>query len=1000
MKSPLTFKINFYYPAIFAYLVAITLSLVIFFYARQAEDLEASNKLTETTVVFEREFAEHLQYYATLVEATAALFYSSNNITAQEFKTFTTRLMNESPETISMQFVVKVRSDSLHAYLKEKQISDPNFRIWQNTVSRQGGKVPYHYPLHFVWDRHGEEIAAGFDLVNIPELTSIFFEAEKSSEPVLSPPFKAFEESDDDSHKDDFYTILALDQQGASRPKNTERSYVILGVDLRNAIAQFLEKVSVKFIRIRVSVISEQGLSRLYDVDEGLEFEPVKTSHITYMGRTFLMEYGFNKNANVSDRWHSYSMLLGGILLTLLLTAYIYLWRMKQDRERLSQESLQREIAEKNDLYLQMKITQKEAMKQKTLLETILDHIPLAIFAKDVKNNYCYAMMNRAAEDILQLKEAHAFGKTDYDYFPKTEADFFRATDLKVMQGGRVVDIEAEKVTNARGTFTAHTIKVPVYDAIGSPDLLVGILEDVTEKIKFLEELRLAKEQAETANVAKSDFLANMSHELRTPLNSILGMNRLLLQSDLKQEQRGLADSVFRSSVNLLEIVNDILDLSKIEAGEMILESIGLDIQYIFNSVFHTLEPLAQEKNITLSRQYDRDFPYVLGDPLRITRVLINVVGNAIKYTDHGNVEFKVYQKDIGNKRIEICCEIKDTGIGISEDKLGRIFEKFGQADNSNTRKYGGTGLGLAITQQLVTLMNGTISVESTIGIGSTFTIIIPFDTTSELSPQSRTNKKREGAGTIPADHACILIAEDHPANQILISKIMSKFGIPHFLIVSNGQQAMEQHKSAPWDVLLMDCHMPEMNGYDATTIIRQEEQGTATHLPIVAMTANAMVGEREKCLRYGMDDYISKPLDMDELKDILSQWLVFKPEDKIVAQTFDENVPVDFTQMRTFTDGDRDVEKELINAFILQSDLNLQTMRGNVADQDYKAWVEAAHMMKGGSGSIGAHVLHKLCDTAQHFSGKSEARIALFDNIEKEYSLVKMYLKSVGLLD
>ncbi len=996
-------KLKFIYPIIFAYFIGVAISLSIFFYARQAENLESYNKLTEKTAGFEREFSEHLQHYDSLLEATAAFFSSSESITTEEFETFTSRLLQHSPEAISIQFVVKVPGQSLPAYINTYQASsDPDFKVWQYTSNGQSPVVAgtgYHFPLHFMSDKRGEEINTGFDLFSIPELTETFTKAEKISEPILSPPFKAFEENNDDDYKDDFYAVLALDPDGASRPENTEQGYIVLGVDLREAISKFLDTALAKEIGIRISLLTGQTPHTLYEVKHRSVFQPEKTNSFSVMGQTFKIEYSFGKALRLTTRWHSYSMLFGGLILTLLLTAYVYLWRMKREREQKAHEKLHAEILEKEAIYSQMQATQEESSRQKTLLKTILDNMPLAVFAKDVKNGYRYAMLNKAAEDVFHIKESDAFGKTDYDYFPKEEADFFRSTDIKVMSEGHVVDIDAENVTNANGTFTAHTIKVPVYDANGNPELLVGILEDVTEKIRVLEELQLAKGQAEAANVAKSDFLANMSHELRTPLNSILGMNRLLLQSDLAQEQRELADSVFRSSVNLLEIVNDILDLSKIEAGEMILENISFDIHYVFSSVFHTLEPLAQEKNITLSRDYDTDFPYVQGDPLRVTRVLINVISNAIKYTDHGTVSFKAYQKKLDNDHVEICCEIKDTGIGISEDQLERIFEKFGQADTSTTRKYGGTGLGLAITRQLIDMMGGTIAVESKIGIGSIFKISIPFATTTELSPQSRSRKKRDATGTIPPQKARILIAEDHPANQILIRKLMSKFGVEHFVITNNGREALEQYQTASWDVLLMDCHMPEMNGYDTTTEIRNRERESGKHLPIVAMTANAMVGEREKCLRYGMDDYISKPIDMDELKDILGQWLVFENEAKMAIQSRDESAPVDFTQMRTFTDGDIDTEKELIGVFVQQSDINAQTLKENASGQDVSAWTEAAHMMKGGAGGIGAFVLQKLCNEAQHFAGTEEERIVLHEKIAEEYLRVKDYLKLTGLL-
>jgi two-component system, sensor histidine kinase and response regulator len=245
------------------------------------------------------------------------------------------------------------------------------------------------------------------------------------------------------------------------------------------------------------------------------------------------------------------------------------------------------------------------------------------------------------------------------------------------------------------------------------------------------------------------------------------------------------------------------------------------------------------------------------------------------------------------------------------------------------------------------------------------------------------------------------LLAEDHPANQILVRKVLQKFGIGTFEIANNGLELLNRYKEATWDAILMDCHMPEMSGYDATIEIRKLEKNTGKHTPIVAMTANAMIGEREKCLRYGMDDYMSKPINIDELKDILGQWIRF--EDKaLTEQKKDvapkESAPVDLSQLHTFTDGDRDSDKEFIAAFITQSDKNLKTLEENISGES-KAWMEAAHMMKGGAGGIGAFELQRLCAEAQSFKGSDRERRLLFEKIRDEYSRVKNHLAAMDLV-
>jgi signal transduction histidine kinase/NO-binding membrane sensor protein with MHYT domain/ActR/RegA family two-component response regulator len=402
-------------------------------------------------------------------------------------------------------------------------------------------------------------------------------------------------------------------------------------------------------------------------------------------------------------------------------------------------------------------------------------------------------------------------------------------------------------------------------------------LVHVIERAQAEESLKKAKESAEKANTSKSEFLANMSHELRTPLNSILGMLRLLKEAKLPKEEYDMAEVAFRSSTNLLNIVNDILDLSKIEAGAVNLEHIGMDLNYALKGVTLTLYPIAKEKRLSLTwLNENQKIPYVLGDPTRFARVVTNLVGNAIKYTHEGRVDLRTSFKKVDDTHIEFRCEVADTGIGIPKEKQQSIFDKFTQADTSTTRQYGGTGLGLAITKQLVELMGGSIGVESEVGTGSLFWFVVPFEVTDRLNQEKQIRKSKRTTGTIPSEKARILVAEDQLLNQVLIKKLLKKFDIGVCEVVSNGVEAVKAYREGAWDAILMDCHMPEKNGYDTTREIRNLEKETGAHVPIIAMTANAMSGDKEECLRCGMDEYASKPINIDELKEILGQWILF----------------------------------------------------------------------------------------------------------------------------
>ena len=535
-----------------------------------------------------------------------------------------------------------------------------------------------------------------------------------------------------------------------------------------------------------------------------------------------------------------------------------------------------------------------------------------------------------------------------------------------------------------------------------------GIIRDVTARKAAEaqeEQSTIARVESERANLAKSEFLANMSHELRTPLNSILGMTELLEDTSLMAEQQAMLRAVNQSASALLEIVNDILDLSRIEANVMALEPIGIDIVSLIARTIETLKPFASKKNLTLQADYKtKNIPYVLGDPGKIARVFVNLINNAIKYTIEGGVSVEVAYERPSEKTIELLCVISDTGVGIEKDKLEVIFEKFTQVDSSTTRKFGGTGLGLAITKHLAEMMGGSVRADSVFGKGSVFSIMIPLTVTDTLHGEFAKEIKElshvSSANAISGDNVRILVAEDHTLNQAFIRKVFHKYRIKHFAIVDNGNEVLEAMKKDTFDIILMDCHMPEKNGYEATADIRALERGGNVHIPIVAMTANAMTGDRQKCMLAGMDDYLSKPFGPDKLKSILARWIQFSDTKTGGLTGSEQSDPVDFTNLRSFSDGDVEEERRFVELFVRQNAEALDRLRDNCKDGESAEWVAAAHLAKGGAVSIGATHLSALAEKAQKLvvAAWQERRKQLAE-MERETERVRQFLEEQNLL-
>lgn len=390
----------------------------------------------------------------------------------------------------------------------------------------------------------------------------------------------------------------------------------------------------------------------------------------------------------------------------------------------------------------------------------------------------------------------------------------------------------------------------------GEYDGVLAIARDITELYKIKEALKAAKIEAEASSKAKEAFLANMSHEIRTPMNAIVGMSRLLGQTELSDEQAKYLNAIATSSSNMIVLINDILDLSKIESGKLELENLGFGLSDLIDKLYYAQKLFADQKGIQLHYTIDSTIPKVLlGDPYRLNQVLTNLINNAIKFTQKGRVELAVNLNTIDGERYFIEFKIKDTGIGIAKDKLENIFDSFSQADSSISRKFGGTGLGLAITRHLVGMMDGKISLQSTFGVGTEFKVQIPLSKGQSIDVKLDQKMERN---EFELNGMKILLVEDNQINRLLAVTLFNKWGVDYDW-GENGEEAIELMKENDYDIVLMDMQMPIMDGVEATQIIREKID---SKIPIIALTANAFKEDAQKCIDSGMNDVITKPFE------------------------------------------------------------------------------------------------------------------------------------------
>jgi PAS domain S-box-containing protein len=676
------------------------------------------------------------------------------------------------------------------------------------------------------------------------------------------------------------------------------------------------------------------------------------------------------------------------------------------------------------------KRAEEELYRSRQMLQTILDTIPERVFWKD--RNCIYLGCNRAlATDAGLNHPAEIVGKNDFDLAWSETAEVYRADDKLVMeQGSAKLGFEEIQDRPDGGRVWLQTNKLPLRDREGKVTGILGTYEDITERKRADEEMRKAKEAAEAATRAKSQFLANMSHEIRTPMNGVIGVAGLLLDTVLTPEQRQYAELVRISGEALMAVINDILDFSKIEARKLTLETTDFDLRTVMENAVAVVAIKAAEKGLALGSELKPGTPWLLrGDPGRLRQILMNLVGNAVKFTHHGGLSISAaldveegnveedQAEDGGTARLRF--NITDTGIGFRQEQASALFEPFVQADGSSTRRYGGTGLGLTISKQLAELMGGRIGVESQEGEGSTFWFTAVFEKQPEKQLPVKALAMTSAGGSLAAAAAApalqppaavpasrqarILLAEDNPVNQAVAMAMLTKLGYRADL-VSNGVEALQALRQADYDLVLMDCGLPEMDGYEATRRIRDGGAGTRNPLiPIIAITADAMSGDRDKCLGAGMSDYVAKPVEVRKLGDMLEKWLeatsaspVNAPPDRIPAELEPVFNPKEFLARLM---GDQDLASKVVAAFLEDAPRQLRALQGMIEKGDAEGAQRQAHTLKGAAATLSAEALRALCYEAQEAAATKDLNRAsvLLPRMQEQFERLKTTLQQSG---
>ncbi len=608
---------------------------------------------------------------------------------------------------------------------------------------------------------------------------------------------------------------------------------------------------------------------------------------------------------------------------------------LMKDEQVQGYQCMVKDITEKKKIELELKESEQRRKENQSRLEAILENTTSLIFIKDLDGHY--TMINRRFREVMGVSDEMVISKTDYDFSEKETADHYKRLDDEVISTRKPVETE-EWIYGPEGRKNLLVIKFPLIDHKRKIFGIGGIAIDITDRVLYQQKLIEARKNAEEGKQLQEQFLANMSHEIRTPMNGIQGITNLLMQTELNSQQKEFTGIIKKSVNNLLAIVNDILDYSKIKAGRLTIDKIAFSIREVLNNIRAQFEHEASEKNIQLLIEPDPALPEtVLGDPYCLNQVLANMVDNAIKFTVTGEVRIKVEQLSQQDGVANFLFTISDTGIGIPEDKIASVFDAFTQAGPDIARNYGGTGLGLAICKGLVALQQGTIAASNIPGGGSVFSVSLPYEVQESTNDMADTSLLLKGKR--------FLVTEDNEVNQKLVSYVLKKVG-GTVDIAHNGQMAIDllETKTNRYDLIIMDIQMPVMDGYEATEYIRTVLQ---LQTPIIAMTATALKGDRERSEQVGMNEFMLKPFDFDDLYKRLIKLLSVQKEEPIEnTTTMNGEKLYDLSLLEGL--DDKESLLDVLNLFLENTPNQINELLALGATDQYDDIYKLAHKLKG----------------------------------------------------